>query len=87
MQDVSQANANAKALCAALREESVDITHARALEIVARQFGFANWNVFSAKMKPANAKVKIRCAAIASGPLSEFGPYIKEAFRRQPWEF
>jgi catechol 2,3-dioxygenase-like lactoylglutathione lyase family enzyme len=62
MQDVSQAKATAKALRAAFREESVDITHARALEIVARQLGFANWNVFSAQMKPANAKVKIRPA-------------------------
>ena len=39
----------AKALRAALQEHQVAITHAAALEIVAAQHGFANWNVFAAE--------------------------------------
>ena len=62
MQDVSQAKAMAKALRAELRAEGVDIPHAQALEIVARQFGFANWNVLSAQLKPLDGDVKIRPA-------------------------
>lgn len=39
-----------------LREEllfrDISITHSQALEIVARQFGLANWNILSAQLEP-----------------------------------
>jgi hypothetical protein len=41
----------AKTLRKALAERHVDITHADALELVARQFGFANWNMLSARIE------------------------------------
>lgn len=43
----------AKALRTALAERQVDITHSDALELVARQFGFANWNMLSARIEAA----------------------------------
>jgi len=43
----------AKALRTALAERRVDISHSDALELVARQFGFANWNMLSARIEAA----------------------------------
>lgn len=44
------AKAMAKAMRAALAEHEVTISHSEALEIVAKQFGLASWNVLSAKI-------------------------------------
>ncbi|MEQ4208465.1 glyoxalase superfamily protein [Actinopolymorpha sp. B9G3] len=46
---------DAKAMAKALRTEAldrqqVDLSHSEALEIVARQFGFDNWNILAAKI-------------------------------------
>src|SRR3954452_2085748 len=45
----------AKALRAALAERRIDITHSDSLELVARQFGFDNWNILSARIDAAGA--------------------------------
>lgn len=50
MRDYRDAKAMAKALREALGEREMAITHSEALEIVARQFGLANWNILSAKI-------------------------------------
>ncbi|MBN7805906.1 VOC family protein [Agrobacterium rosae] len=50
MRDFLDAKAMARALKAALFEDEIDISHSRSLEIVARQFGFDNWNVLAAKI-------------------------------------
>lgn len=47
----------AKLLRQALAERDIDISHSESLELVARQFGLANWNMLSARIE----------AAIASG--------------------
>jgi len=41
----------AKALRKALAERRIEITHSDSLEIVAQQFGFANWNMLSARIE------------------------------------
>jgi uncharacterized glyoxalase superfamily protein PhnB len=45
---------DAKAMAAALREglkkKSISITHSESLELVAAQFGLANWNILAAKL-------------------------------------
>lgn len=50
---------DAKAMAEAMREElaarKLTITHSDALEIVARQFGVASWNVLSAKLDQSDA--------------------------------
>jgi hypothetical protein len=43
----------AKALRQALAERHIDITHSDSLELVARQFGLANWNMLSAHIEAA----------------------------------
>lgn len=43
----------AKALRQALAERGQEISHSDALELVARQFGFANWNMLSARIDAA----------------------------------
>ena len=61
---------NAKTMAKSLRDSLVDrnvsLSHSTCLEIVARQFGFADWNTLSAKL-PAEAGPEI--------PLSEVDTY------------
>jgi hypothetical protein len=45
-----QAKAMAKSLRESLAAENVSLPHGECLEIVARQFGFGNWNVLAAKI-------------------------------------
>lgn len=51
MRTYLDAKAMAKAMREALAESNIHVPHSRALEIVARQFGFASWNVLSAKIE------------------------------------
>lgn len=55
MRDIRDAKAMAKALKLALEQDGVTLPHTRALEIVARQFDFPNWNVLSAKLDQTEA--------------------------------
>lgn len=50
MRDHRHSKLMAKAMREALAEKNLTITHSEALEIVARQFGLANWNVLAAKI-------------------------------------
>lgn len=51
MRTFRDAKAMAKAMRAVLAEKDVAISHSEALDIVARQFGFDNWNILSAKIE------------------------------------
>lgn len=53
MRDYRDAKAMAKAMRDALAERELTITHSQALEIVARQFGLASWNVLAARIDGA----------------------------------
>jgi hypothetical protein len=46
----------AKAMREALAARDLTISHSEALEIVARQFGLANWNILSAKIEASPAR-------------------------------
>lgn len=50
MRTFLDAKVMAKALKTALAGQQVAISHSQALEIVAAEFGFENWNVLSAKI-------------------------------------
>lgn len=50
MRDYRDAKSMAKALREALVSRNVTISHSEALEIVAGQFGLANWNILAAKI-------------------------------------
>ena len=51
MRTYLQAKAMAKSLRDSLAAKHVPMSHAECLEIVARQFGFGNWNVLAAKIE------------------------------------
>ena len=46
----------AKALRQALAERGTELGHSDALELVARQFGFANWNMLAARIEAAQLR-------------------------------
>lgn len=50
MRDFRDAKAMAKALREELAAEGFEINHSKALEVVARQLGLANWNILSARI-------------------------------------
>ena len=49
MRTYKDAKAMAKSLRGSLAARSVSLSHSECLEIVAKEFGFADWNTFSAK--------------------------------------
>ena len=53
MHDYRDAKAMAKAMREALAARTIALSHREALEIVARQFGLANWNILSAMIESA----------------------------------
>ncbi|TWF53045.1 glyoxalase superfamily protein [Neorhizobium alkalisoli] len=56
MRDFRDAKAMAKALREAMAEKQVEISHAQALELVAAQFGYDNWNILAAKIEVLEPK-------------------------------
>ncbi|MDN3240386.1 glyoxalase superfamily protein [Glycomyces tritici] len=66
MRDFRDAKTMAKALRAELtRQGLAEMTHSQSLEIVARQFGFDDWNILAAKL---NAAETSRAEGIALDP-------------------
>jgi hypothetical protein len=51
MRDFRDAKAMARALRDALEAKAVETTHAEALELIAKAFGYENWNILSAKIE------------------------------------
>lgn len=55
MRSFLDAKLMAKTLRARLAQQGIDISHAQALETVAAQFGYDNWNVLAAKLDDASS--------------------------------
>lgn len=55
MHSFMDAKLMAKLLRQALADRQIDLSHGECLELVARQFGVANWNILSAKIESAGA--------------------------------
>ena len=53
MRDFRDAKAMAHAVRDALKAKSVEITHSESLELIAKAFGYDNWNILSAKIDAA----------------------------------
>jgi hypothetical protein len=53
MRDFRDAKAMARALRIALKAKGVETTHSESLELIAAAFGYANWNILSAKIEAA----------------------------------
>jgi hypothetical protein len=56
MRDFRDSKVMAHALRDALKAKAVDITHSESLELIATTFGFANWNILSAKIEAAGPR-------------------------------
>jgi hypothetical protein len=56
MRDFRDAKAMARALRDALKSKAIETTHAEALELIAKAFGYKNWNILSAKIEAAEPK-------------------------------
>jgi hypothetical protein len=63
MRDYRDAKVMARALRDALNAKAIETTHAEALELIAKAFGYENWNILSAKIEAAERP------AAASTPL------------------
>jgi hypothetical protein len=53
MRDFRDAKAMAHSLRDALKARTMEITHSEALELIAKAFGYDNWNILSAKIDAA----------------------------------
>jgi hypothetical protein len=51
MRDFRDAKAMARALRDALKSKAIETTHAETLELIAKAFGYENWNILSAKIE------------------------------------
>jgi S-adenosylmethionine synthetase len=56
MRDFRDAKVMARALRSALKAKAIEITHAEALELIAKAFGYKNWHILSAKIEAAEPK-------------------------------
>jgi hypothetical protein len=56
MRDFREAKAMAHALRDALKSRAVEITHSESLELIAKAFGYDNWNILAAKIEAAEQR-------------------------------
>jgi hypothetical protein len=73
MRDFRNAKAMARVLRDALKAKAVETTHSECLELIAKAFGYENWNVLAAKVDAAqsgalDARVLSAAGAMASEP-------------------
>jgi len=66
MRTYKDAKAMAKVLRDSLAAASVSLSHSKCLEIVAKQFGFADWNTLSATLDAASADTACRVPSTAA---------------------
>src|SRR6266446_4485285 len=59
MRDFRDAKAMARALRDALKAKAIETTHSEALELVAKAFGYENWNILSAKIEAAEPMARL----------------------------
>ncbi|MFI5409559.1 glyoxalase superfamily protein [Kaistia sp. UC242_56] len=58
MRDFRDAKAMAKALRAFMAERNIELSHSETLEIVARQFGYDDWNILAAEIASETPKAQ-----------------------------
>ena len=56
MRDFRDAKAMAHSLRDALKAKAMEITHSESLELIAKTFGYDNWNILSAKIDTAQPR-------------------------------
>ena len=66
MRDFRDAKAMAHSLRQALTAKTVSITHSESLELIAKAFGFDNWNILAARIEAAGPGPSADLAEVAS---------------------
>ncbi|MCI5110368.1 MAG: glyoxalase superfamily protein [Marivita sp.] len=74
---VDDAKAQAKALRQALQTARTSVSHAQALELVAKQHGARDWNTLHARLSQRNAPPELALGDLVSGK------YLGQAFSGQ----
>jgi Glyoxalase superfamily protein/Clp amino terminal domain, pathogenicity island component len=86
MRDFRDAKAMARALRDALKAKAIEITHTEALELIAKAFGYENWNILSARIeaaeRPAAASAPPPAEAWHDPALLTFSPGLERSLRR-----
>src|ERR1700751_258800 len=86
MRDFRDAKAMARALRDALKAKAIEITHTEALELIAKAFGYENWNILSARIeaaeRPAEASAPLPAEARYGSALLTVSPSLERALRR-----
>ena len=57
MRDFRDAKAMAHSLRDALKSKAIQTTHSESLELIAKAFGYDNWNILSAKIDDAQVRL------------------------------
>jgi transcription antitermination factor NusG len=73
MRDFRDAKVMARTLRETLKAKAIEITHAEALELIAKAFGYDNWNILSARIG-ATAPAASREDTNAAGTETEPAP-------------
>jgi hypothetical protein len=73
MRDFRDAKVMARALRDALKTKAIETTHAEALELIAKAFGYKNWNILSAKIEAAEPKPSDERSLSVSGTRDHHG--------------
>jgi two-component sensor histidine kinase len=70
MRDFRDAKAMARALRDALKAKAIETTHTETLELIAKAFGYENWNILSAKIEEAEPSASAKAPGSDDGSLS-----------------
>ena len=76
MRDFRDAKVMAHSLRDALKTKAMEITHSESLELIAKAFGYENWNILSAKIEATEPA--------ASSDASSEEPSLSVAYSRAP---
>jgi hypothetical protein len=71
MRDFRDAKAMAHTLRDALKAKAIETTHSECLELIAKAFGYDNWNILSAKVEAAQSRTPDRGALVPAGIVPE----------------
>jgi hypothetical protein len=86
MRDFRDAKAMARALRDALKAKAIETTHTEALELIAKAFGYENWNILSARIeaaeRPAAASAPLPAEARHDPAPPTFSPSLERSLRR-----
>jgi hypothetical protein len=80
MRDFRDAKVMARALRDALKAKAIETTHTETLELIAKAFGYENWNILSAKIEEAEPSASATPSASAESlvPVAEIETVVKE---------